>query len=210
MRNLSRRSIMGGAAALPFITAAPAFAALGVDRSTWNAALADAIAADAAARRADDAYSVAFDTCAAELPPQPPLSFNVPCDEGESGAVFPMRYASEAQLRAPVTADAMRWLHEQAQAALVPQWDAYNRTRAEISQRLNMDALADECDQAGNAACRAHNRLMETPAPDAAALAIKLERLWGDTLDWGDPCDEHKRAVIDDAKRLAGREGYNA
>ncbi|MDO9490174.1 MAG: hypothetical protein Q7J32_17515 [Sphingomonadaceae bacterium] len=52
MRNLSRRTILGGATALPFITAAPAFAAFAVDRSTWNAAKAAYIAA----RDAGDSY----------------------------------------------------------------------------------------------------------------------------------------------------------
>jgi hypothetical protein len=51
----------------------------------------------------------------------------------------------------------------------------------------------------------AERTLFATPAPDAAALLVKLETAWRDDLA---PTDEQRHAILQDARRLLGGSSF--
>lgn len=204
---MTRRTILAAAVAAPaavFPFTMPAAAQ--PDRAAWEKAKADYERSVKASREAHDRYYAADDAFRGELPPQPPLALEraFPLRDKPDNTIT-MWWHSESELRKVVTYNGTG--HDQAyrdaRAGLLRQWDAYNETRLALRAKFDLDRLDAETQRLGNAECEAVNTLMTTPAPDAAALAYKLEQMlieWGD----GDPCEGHKLAVVDDARRLAG------
>ena len=205
---MTRRTLFAAAVAVTAVAAIPFAipAAAQPDRAAWEKAKADYERTVKASRAAHERYYDADDAFRTELPSQPPLSLERPAPlPGKPDNTIALRWHSEKELRKDTLYNGTGHdeAYRDARAELLRQWDAYAEIEKALRARYNVDRLGEEADRIGNAECQACNTLITTPAPDAAALAYKLELM---LIEWGagDPCDEHKQAVIDDARRLAG------
>ena len=70
-----------------------------------------------------------------------------------------------------------------------------------LSALLRVDEYFHRHEDMESAASELFNELIESPAPDQAALAWKLERLWGDEPGAG-YCEEWTQAIVADSRRL--------
>ena len=198
MRNLTRRSILGGATALPFITAAPAFAALGVDRSAWNAILADYRAKYAAWLSAVDAEFAIEDVAVEKRRKRPyPAFARHPLPEqqpGEDTGAWALRVVPDVDAR--IAAE-----------------DAYKRRRdraeKRFDQRHGVTAARKATAQASELREAAERRLIEAAAPDAAAWAERFTNLVAD--DYHEFCGvrDINATLLSDLQRITGTEARN-
>lgn len=197
--DLTRRSIVGGTLALPLAALpAPAVAsATAVDRGAWDTALAEY-------RRAEDvelAFSDTWDTATravhAEIGPEPELELT--CKAGPLSFTRAEIADAAAQYRDdPIMS---RMWHIRGQINLHDRWTAYEAARGRARARHDLDALDREAERLSLVAYKAWWRLIETPAPDIAALALKMAMMQEhDSYD----CPSAIDAIIADARRLAG------
>ncbi len=204
MRNLSRRSILGGAAALPLI-ATPALAQ-GIttmatpDHAAWDVAMSAFLAARKAHGDHDDGPIAAAERRhRAVRQPEPECAAYFTTDEmpNTDEAVRRWGYKSWAQVRrsaqlSSIFGDKARELLARYEAWQKEDWAIQERVGLTAEQRIS-DSLYAEMR-------RALDRLLDMPAPDVVAVLFKWEQQQLYRLDeWDD-------AISADLRRLAGKE----
>jgi hypothetical protein len=78
-------------------------------------------------------------------------------------------------------------------------WEAHQQAR----QALGMDAIAEQSNALYTAITPAEDALFETPAPDLAGVAVKLDLLWNDDRD---QIPSYQELVRADVRRLSSGE----
>lgn len=87
-------------------------------------------------------------------------------------------------------------LAQKAQAVRAA-YEANQRAR----EQMGMAAISEESNRLYSAINPAEDALFQTPAPDLAAVAVKLDLLWNDDRD---PIREYEKLVREDVRRLSG------
>ncbi len=180
-------AIVGGAAA---VASEAKGATIAGDRSTWGRALA---AYHAASKASDDHWArvekPAWDHLQSKYP-HPGRSFTVP-------EVYGMRAS-------------LHWYDDKPDAyegCVAEVRDAARAHRAKIEahsaacERLQFARIRRESDEHLERIFRAEQRLFETPAPDLAAVAVKLDLLWADERE---AMPTYNELVLADVRRLTG------
>lgn len=203
------------------ITAAPAVAALPihetdiVGRAAWDQAFAAWQCAEAELAAHDAAFRPLDDACFAEteavphttLEPDPYTGKTYAVgtanlmDVGEARYAIRGRYSIDPQYPSVAA-------HYALMERLVAAADARDAEVQRIRQRYGWHEANDRSEALAEAFCDAESVLLELPAPDIAALAWKLERMFGDAEPDG-YCDSltarWTHQLIADARRLDGR-----
>ena len=170
-------------------------------RALWEKTMAEY---EAAKRALEHHNATSYDPLYEELEriaPRPSLSFEI---EALNGQVA--RYHVDPR-------DLHAWddhwspLYRRKAAAVREAWLEHRRQ----SERLGTGAAGEESDRLCNFQCDIEGTLIKMPAPDHAAFLWKLEQLFGpearDAEDYSPGwCAEWMNAVMDDARRLLGRE----
>lgn len=185
MRDLTRRTIMGGALALPAIATAPALAA---STSAWDRAH-DAYTR---ARAAWDAHSIRQDEAEARAQeaagPPPALIW-----QGRDGS-YPIDV---------LTLRERLWTPGSQGAQLLATFEAWSERRDAAKEAEGLDQFEAEGNRLLDALCDAERALMATPAPHAEAVARKLAFLHEDAMG-DDVAQTGIAAVAADVRRLMG------
>lgn len=201
----SRRSMLGLLAATA-VAGVPTSALSAVDRSAWEEVVRDHATAEAAATLVGQQADAALGAFVAESPEKPPLLHHVPITRHDGTTMlFPCEFISEKELRGKCSFDetGLGSAFDEARKVLIPQWDAWHAKRDELKRKHRVTELERAADAAWEKAYAAEARLMNTPAPDLAAVLHKLTMVWGENgkCDRGD--EEDKLAILADLRRLA-------
>jgi hypothetical protein len=187
--NTSRRELLKAApltaAAAVIPTAALAIAT--ADRAAWTAALAQLSQAKAEDEAFSPGYFQTWQKRRAEYEAVPHVALRT---DPHTGRLDPVTTADQWNVRsarrdvAALDAGKMRYdplpgLHEhfELQRDLVKAADERDAAIQAIRDRYDMDRLDERSEELGDALSDAEAALMNTPAPDLAALRLKLERL---------------------------------
>jgi len=194
MGSTTRRAILGAIACAPAaaILAAPLPRSASPDQSAWSAALA-------AYRKADREYDAAWDryyrieeAASAVTPDRPNHLF-----DKLHLSMSMSRHDAEAMIRYHVLSTG-----EQIDiAATVDGFERYQAAVAEVRQRFNLAEESAKAQTLSEPLHAARDALMATPAPDTAALLIKIE------ITSHCICEEHAVITLADARRLLRGEG---
>lgn len=198
----SRRSMLsilavGPLAMLPPLAAMKCSAAEAASPTEWNAACRAYREAVAIHEEACGKHSDAEERYFAVLPKVPTFTMEVEGDYGRFGKhTLPITiYAEDLDDPTRKWADPARMEEMRAQLA------KYRKADAEARARFNLDALEAECTAALDAASVALDRVIDTPAPDAAALIEKIAIIM---KEFDDGSENHNiGAVLADVRRLA-------
>jgi hypothetical protein len=192
---LSRRGLLAGAMILGAAGAGTAtpLARLPAATGEWDLALATYLRAKAASDEFENTIAKAIGDEMDRRAPQPADSFTVTASNGQIATYrFFSARADEWEDAAPPLRDPARRLRQE--------WDAYRRERAAAARDLNWAEISERSDELTTAWVEAETQLIETPAPNAAALARKVILALEDNrgADW---CTKY---LLADARRLAG------
>jgi len=195
-----------GTLAVSSLIAAPSALAHTPDREAWDKAVREHAAAEATATLVGQQADAAFGAFVAESPEKPPLLHHVPITRHDGTTMlFPCEFISEKELRGKCSFDGtgLGSAFDEARKVLIPQWDAWHTKRDELKRKHRVTELERSADAAWEKAYAAEARLMNTPAPDLAAVLHKLTMVWGENgkCDRGD--EEDKLAILADLRRLA-------
>ena len=220
----TRRTILAAIGSLPVAAVAvPSLAsAEPIDRAEWDRAFAAMLRAKAASDADDvrhgpieDAYFAAKEAVPhVTVGPDPYRPHSPPATTADTLEVQHARRGLSS----------VRYLEFLPGVLEHHQWcvrltDADEARAAEIQRiddRLGYSASARRNEQLTDAYCDATSALLAMPAPDAAALAWKIEHLWGDEADdpgmTGDGSSSSYTMkwvgqIVRDARRLLGGEG---
>jgi hypothetical protein len=163
--------------------------AMPTDRAAWDRALAEYQAASDASdhhwRTVEEPMCDEIDRRA----PHPGAFFTVPARSGQVGRLpwypDPTAYAGQG----PTIYAAAKAHHAKMEA-----WK-------QAAADLQRDAISERSDELQDACSDAETRLFHTPAPDLAAIRVKLELLWGGERD---RLPDYDALVMADVRRLCG------
>ncbi len=184
----SRRALFGGIALAALAGAAPASATGAVRR--WDMLYARYLAAcDAAATYCEGDYKRAQEAFDAAVGPCPPMSFT---EKTMGGGVGVVRIDPHLDyLAVPVR----KREHEMQQA-----YRAWRDRRQQVDADPEWQRIVHHADALWAVEDQARTALMNEPAPDAQALAIKVQLALANDELW----DTDRTALIADAGRIAG------
>lgn len=183
----SRRALFGGIALAVFASAAPAGAAEAVQR--WDMLYAQYLAAcDAAATYCEGEYKQARQAFDAAVGPCPPMTFAVKTMGGGAGVVRIDPHFD--YLTVPVR----KREHEMQQA-----YRAWRDRRQQVDADPEWQRIGHYADALWAVEDQARTALMNEPAPDARALAIKVQLALANDELW----DADRDALIADTARFA-------
>jgi hypothetical protein len=219
----TRRTVLGAIAALPVVAlAAPALATPAIDRTAWERILGRYQRAKAASAEADRRCEAAYD----EFKRIEPSDEAIPFREFTIMRGAPTRYERhhiarimdvEQEWELFLSLEGKTWFARDPEkrkgeyrAALDAVTD-YRRRLAEAERSSGYNAASDRSDRLGDVCSEIENELIETPAPDRAALLYKMERLFGPEargVDNSCPawCAAWINTVMADAHRLLSGE----
>lgn len=211
----SRRALLKGApvAAVAFAIPATSVASEAVDRAEWERALAELHRVKAEDEAFTPGWWKAWQECKEEcdaiphavLRPDPHTGLYQPVTTANSRFVSlardtvkkveagKMRFEDHPNLQ-----EHLRLCRDTAVAA-----DERDLKVAAVRARYDMDALDDRAEELGDLIADAQSKVMEVPAPDLAALRVKLLML-PDERDGGMPSwtADYVRQTFEDVKRL--------
>lgn len=198
---MTRRGLLGCAAALPVVAAHPAVASARRGRSTWDNAVRQFEAAEAVSTEYDRArLDPAYAAHKAGKTPYPPLGWMAELDDGrEHWFKF---CPNDVRHHAATRPDSIIGEHA---AKLLPHVEAADAANEALSKRLDLDTICDESERLGEAAWALRDELALIAAPDLAALGYKFRMLvrfdmFGDGFAAGAP----QRSIEADFARLIG------
>lgn len=216
----SRRALLKAAPLATAALAIPAFAAattIPTDRSAWNSALA----AYHRVRAEDAAFSARYmpiwDRCKAScdrvphvaLRPDPYSGRKDPVTTADEWLVRMARYEvkrlDSGKMRIDANVPGVQE-HYDLKRELARAADERDAARQRIRDRFGMDDMDDQSDRLGDRLARAEEALMDTPAPDLAALRFKLDHLLEPDSDGSTACwsRAYVAQTVADYQRLLG------
>lgn len=196
----SRRALLGALAIAPLAIAPSALAATPIDTLAWDRAVAAyEAAAEASRRHNEQVYDPALARVAAKAP-RPPMMFDIPARNGQVATfhLYPGNLHEYDDHMSPAFRDAAAeqrrlWIaHKEAEAA------------------EDIDAIDDEWTRLADESSEAWSNALLTQAPHLAAVAWKLDTLFGEQARGGDrehiDSWHHKYtdAIASDVRRLSG------
>lgn len=218
--NVSRRAILGAAAAVPALVALPAAAAIAAipaDRSAWDRAFAAYEKAKAEDEAYDAIFNPVYDQWKAEVEAIPHRTFGPDLYIGRATIstedrvqIATVRKRVEDADNGKITCAPGHAMEKHLELCreIVAFDDARQAQVKAIEDRLNWQELNDKWEAVGQAAYEAECEVLDTPAPDLPALLFKLEKLLhadedGSTSPW---CEQKVAQTMADARRLLGGE----
>lgn len=185
----SRRAILTALAAAPLLTAP----ALAQGEREWDRLLSAYRRAKAACEAHNAAVvEPAWERMEAAIGPRPSMDIAIPATNGQV-ATFLLPFRELHMF------DDAPWIAPHA-AKVRDRWLAYEARRVAAETRENWPAIETEGDRLADMRHDAEERLMATPAPDAAAFCVKFVIDRDDDRDSG----PWTAIMLEDARRLAG------
>lgn len=190
-RALIGSAILAGCASLVTVSAA---SAAPVDRSAWHEAAAALERAEAEDAAFTPGYMATWERCRAECEAIPHVTFPPEeCSGGRCQTTADEWEVRQARRDVKALDDGRMHLepigglreHYALKRELVKAADDRDRQRQAIRGRYDMDRLDDRAERLSEQKVEAWSRLMDTPAPDLAALRWKLLQLREDGEDMG-------------------------
>ena len=202
VNSTNRRALLGALALAPLaaLPAVPALAHPAVDRSAWEAAHFAYLDAKSAWERQGKANEGAYRAWSNARG-----DFDAPIEWIPSwwattypnNAPFVFRFKSRADLDRHYKS-MLRDDDRRVCEALVDKRDDAKRA---VDRQYNIDGIEAEANLHYDAMSAAEKcMVLNTPAPDIAALAVKMEATWA---DGGDPNEDIVEAILADVRRLA-------
>ena len=188
---INRRGILGFAAGAGAIALASPIAAMPSRADRWSALR---LRYEQAAHVADDYWRRAYEPGMARLnvidEEQPPLWFEHRATNGQVG-----RFRVDPKLTAPAfPSPLLNDLH----AAAATTWNEWYKRRCHAELETEWSGIAQRMDQLWSVEDAARSALMKEPAPNAAALALKVKL----ALDNDELWVSDRKALVADLERL--------
>lgn len=190
---VSRRAALTALAVVPAVAVAlPARGAV----DSWTLALRDYRAAEAAYHgHLANVWNPLLEKIEKRCGPPPSLSVTIERPNGRPDTFVYRPGKPDAWMWHPTVAG------RAAGEKLTAEWAAWEDRSDRIRAQFNFDAVDNEDKRLYARVEEARDRLMLMPAPDAAAVLMKLELMWGDPLY--ERSDEDERLITRDLQYLA-------
>lgn len=214
MAPISRRTLLQSAPAVAALAAVPAAAMPSApDRRAWDATLSELAAVEAEDRAFSPGWAATYERCSAECETIPHADFGTDSARSYLGPASTSNWPYVAQARKDVAAlddGRMRFdplpdlqEHERLMRGVVDASARRERAVQEVRDRYGMDAADERMEDLGDRLADLRSRLMAIPAPDLAALRVKLlmipDEKDGDMPPWS---ADYVRQTFDDVRRL--------